>query len=120
MAKPSDTIKIEGALDEEPKRASLVIFGRDLFQIPCFRTTFLYSISSYVGVSLLTFLFTSKPKMSSHVGFVSFMAVTFGYFTKCRTDLARERLQIGEVQKALLPKSENKLEETNRPVLDDA
>lgn len=65
------------------------IMGRDPWKIPCFRNTFLYSISSYVGTTLLTFLFTSRPAFSSHVGMGSFVVVTLSYYTYCRRQWAR-------------------------------
>lgn len=86
-------------MDED--KPTLVFLGRDLLKIPCFRNAFLYSFSSYVGVGLATFLFTSKPRLSSHVGFAAFVVVTLGYYTDCRIKYNRTKLQIQGIQESL-------------------
>ncbi|OXU28583.1 hypothetical protein TSAR_004795 [Trichomalopsis sarcophagae] len=77
------------------------IFGRNVLKIPCFRDSFLYSISSYFGVGLLTFLVTSKPKLSSHVGFASYIVVTLGYYTNCRINYTNQKFQMAQIQEAM-------------------
>lgn len=86
--------------DSEEPHKGIIVFGRDLTKIPCFRNTFLYSISSYFGVSLLTFLFTSRPTFSSHCGFASFVAVTFGYYTNCTINYTKQKFEYGQLQGA--------------------
>lgn len=63
---------------------SLVIFGRDVSQIPCFRNSFLYGIGSGIGGGLLTFLFTSRPSVSLHSCMGIYTVVTLAYWTQCR------------------------------------
>ncbi|XP_014218861.1 cytochrome c oxidase protein 20 homolog [Copidosoma floridanum] len=94
------------------------MFGRNPMEVPCFRTTFFYSISSYIGVGLLTFLFTSKPALSSHVGMGSFVAVTLGYYSFCRYQFAYQKFNSEKLQELLHKaavmegvEEENKLQE---------
>lgn len=63
---------------------SFYVFGRDVSQIPCFRNSFLYGISGGIGVGVLTFLGTSRPHLSTHVGFGSFFCGTMVYWMACR------------------------------------
>lgn len=62
----------------------LMLFGRDVSKIPCFRNSFLYGIGGGFAGGLLTFLFTSRPQLSTHSAMGVFMAVTFGYWGQCR------------------------------------
>ncbi|KAJ8668184.1 hypothetical protein QAD02_009847 [Eretmocerus hayati] len=84
---------------EEEEKKGLVIFGRDITKIPCYRSSFLYGSSSYVGVGLITFLLTSKPGFSSHCGFGAFMLVTFGYYNWCIYKFAQQKFEYGQLQK---------------------
>ncbi|GLG99951.1 uncharacterized protein GBIM_06327 [Gryllus bimaculatus] len=52
--------------EEDKNEGSLIVAGRDLSRIPCFRKTFLTSISSGIGAGLLYFLFTSRVQMATH------------------------------------------------------
>lgn len=62
----------------------IVLFGKDLSQIPCFRNSFLYGISIGIGVGFLAFLKTSRPQLSSHIGFGSFCGTVLCYWFPCR------------------------------------
>ena len=88
------------AMGDDTEKTTLIFMDRDLLKIPCFRTTFLYSISSWIGVSLVTFLFTSKGNLASHCGFASFMIVTGGYFVYCRHNYAQEKFRMGQLKQA--------------------
>ncbi|XP_001605374.1 cytochrome c oxidase assembly protein COX20, mitochondrial [Nasonia vitripennis] len=85
----------------ENEETGFRIFGRDVLKIPCIRESFLYSMSSYIGVGLLTFLVTSKPKLSSHLGFASYIVVTLGYYTNCRINYANQKFQMAQIQQAM-------------------
>lgn len=61
-----------------------ILFGRDIAAIPCFRNSFLYGISGGIGGGLLTFLFTSRPKVSMHTAMAVYVNVTIGYWFYCR------------------------------------
>ncbi|XP_067009801.2 cytochrome c oxidase assembly protein COX20, mitochondrial [Anabrus simplex] len=86
--------------DYEPSR-SFVFFGRDVSQIPCFRNTFLYSISGGIATGLTYFLFTSRVGMASHVGFGSFVGISFTYWFFCRYQWSKRRIEFARIQKAL-------------------
>lgn len=62
----------------------LMLFGRDVSKIPCFRNSFLYGIGGGFAGGLLTFMFTSRPQLSTHSAMGVFMCVTFGYWAQCR------------------------------------
>ncbi|XP_008487154.2 cytochrome c oxidase assembly protein COX20, mitochondrial-like [Diaphorina citri] len=61
-------------------RKDIYIFGRNLNEIPCFRNSLLYGISSGLGVGLGTFLFTSNGRKALHYGFGSYLGVTWIYW----------------------------------------
>lgn len=71
-------------VQREEDRKPLVIFGRDVTKIPCFRNSFLYGISSGIGGGLLAFLFTSRPKFAMHCAMATYFNVTVGYWFYCR------------------------------------
>nr|CAD7259825.1 unnamed protein product [Timema shepardi] len=66
--------------EEEETKRKLILFGRDVSEIPCFRNSYLYGISSGIGMGLTYFMFTSKVRMATHVGFGSFLGVTMVYW----------------------------------------
>ncbi|KAH8417650.1 hypothetical protein KR222_003615, partial [Zaprionus bogoriensis] len=80
---------------------SLYIFGRDVSQIPCFRNSFLYGISGGIGVGVLTFLGTSRPHLSTHVGFGSFMCGTMVYWMACRYQWSSRRFEQQQLREAM-------------------
>lgn len=77
------------------------IFGHDLANMPCFRQTFLYSISSGIGSGLLYFMLTSKAKRATHVAFGTYTVVTLGYWTYCRYNYSVQKFEMGQLQMAL-------------------
>ncbi|XP_052867300.1 cytochrome c oxidase assembly protein COX20, mitochondrial [Anopheles cruzii] len=85
---------------DPPKRSS-TIFGRDISMIPCFRSSFLYGISFGIGVGFLAFLKTSRPQLSTHIGFGTFMATTIGYWFPCRYAWSKQKFDMAQLQEAL-------------------
>lgn len=79
----------------------LHIFGRDIAQIPCFRNSFLYGIGGGVGAGFLTFMGTSRPKLSSHTAFGTFFAVTFVYWFSCRYTFSKKKFEYNQLQVAM-------------------
>ncbi|KAL1398894.1 hypothetical protein pipiens_002318 [Culex pipiens pipiens] len=65
---------------DSPPARSLTLFGRDLSQMPCFRNSFLYGISLGMAVGFLAFMKTSRPQMSTHIGFGTFVGTTLCYW----------------------------------------
>ncbi|KAL7648551.1 UNVERIFIED_CONTAM: hypothetical protein RMT77_000457 [Armadillidium vulgare] len=73
--------------------------GRDVSKIPCFRNTFLYSLSSGLGVGLIYFMFTSKVQQSYRFGFAAYVITTMGYWSHCRYKFAQQSSQMEEINK---------------------
>ncbi|XP_050078788.1 cytochrome c oxidase assembly protein COX20, mitochondrial [Anopheles maculipalpis] len=89
-------------VDVDPlSERSVIIFGRDVSTIPCFRNSFLYGISIGMGVGFLAFLKTSRPQLSTHIGFGTFMATTLGYWFPCRYNWSKQKFDAGQLQQAL-------------------
>lgn len=80
------------------------MFGRDLSKIPCFRESFLYGMGTGVGMALVTFLKTSKPMLSQHVGVGMFSLSTMVYWSYCRWCWSQERFDAQMLQDALKDK----------------
>ncbi|XP_045768311.1 cytochrome c oxidase assembly protein COX20, mitochondrial [Maniola jurtina] len=101
-----DTV-VKSMLEEDPdeeKKKGLVLFGRDLSKIPCFRESFLYGIASGVGVGVASFLKTSKPLLSQHIGVGTFAITTLVYWSYCRYEWSRQRFDAQLMQEALKDK----------------
>lgn len=99
----------------------LVLFGRDLSQIPCFRNSYLYGISSGIGCGLIFFLFTSRVKASMDFGMASFAVITLSYWAHCRYNYSKTKFEMQRVQEALKRKAmyegtELDVEATNKTV----
>lgn len=82
----------------------LVIFGRDVSKIPCFRESFLYGTASGVGVGLAAFIKTSKPMLSQHIGFGTFTISTMIIWSYCRWQWSKQRFDAQLLQEALKDK----------------
>ncbi|XP_058820280.1 cytochrome c oxidase assembly protein COX20, mitochondrial [Topomyia yanbarensis] len=80
---------------------SVILFGRDLSQIPCFRSSFLYGISVGIAGGLAAFMKTSRPQLSTHVGFGTFMGTTLCYFFVCRYNWSKQSEHVEELQKLM-------------------
>ncbi|XP_053672420.1 cytochrome c oxidase assembly protein COX20, mitochondrial [Anopheles nili] len=89
------------AVTDPPPEKSIIIFGRDVSTIPCFRNSFLYGISIGMGIGFLAFMKTSRPQLSTHIGFGSFMAVTLSYWFPCRYRWSKQKFDAAQLQQAL-------------------
>ncbi|KAM3964082.1 cytochrome c oxidase assembly factor COX20 lethal (3) 87Df [Aphomia sociella] len=100
-----DTV-VKSMLDEDPEeeKKGIMLFGRDLSKIPCFRESFLYGIATGVGVGLAAFLKTSKPMLSQHIGFGTFSMSTLVYWSYCRYQWSKQRFDAQLLQEALKDK----------------
>lgn len=78
-----------------------MIFGRNVAEIPCFRNSFLYGLSGGVGIGFCTFLGTSRPMLSSHTGFGSFMVITMSYWCFCRYQWSKQRFNAAQLKEAM-------------------
>ncbi|KAK3870209.1 hypothetical protein Pcinc_024536 [Petrolisthes cinctipes] len=86
-------------MEEENSEAKLM--GRKLSEIPCFRNTFLYSISSGLGAGLVHFLATSNVRRSGHVAMASYGCVTLSYWVYCRYNFSQQKFKMAQLQSAL-------------------
>ncbi|KAK7079604.1 hypothetical protein SK128_025562, partial [Halocaridina rubra] len=77
------------------------LFEKDFSQIPCFRQTFMYSISTGLGAGIVYFLLTSKIRQATHFGVGSYAIVTLGYWAYCRYNFSKEKQRTGQLRKAL-------------------
>lgn len=82
----------------------LVLFGRDISKIPCFRESFLYGIATGVGVGIAAFLKTSRPMLSQHIGVGTFSITTMVYWSFCRYQWSKQRFDAQLLQDALKDK----------------
>ncbi|XP_055681791.1 cytochrome c oxidase assembly protein COX20, mitochondrial [Lutzomyia longipalpis] len=87
--------------DDTPSTRSLVIFGRDVSQIPCFRSSFLYGISGGIAGGFATFLLTSRTRLSSHVGMATFCLTTLSYWSHCRYNWSKTRHEYALLQRGM-------------------
>ncbi|XP_011313972.1 cytochrome c oxidase protein 20 homolog [Fopius arisanus] len=108
----------ERIAQNEANKQSLIIFGRDVTKIPCFKQSFFNGILSGVGVGIITFMFTSKPRLASHWMVGSFGGVTITFYCVCRYQYAKEQIVIsrmkGLMQEAMITEGvehEEKLKE---------
>lgn len=82
----------------------MVLFGRDISKIPCFRESFFYGIASGVGVGFASFMKTSKPMLSQHIGFGTFTITTLLYWSYCRWQWSKQRFDAQLMQEVLKDK----------------
>ncbi|XP_063700286.1 cytochrome c oxidase assembly protein COX20, mitochondrial [Culicoides brevitarsis] len=101
--KVDNPVPVKDITDEEedlPKR-SLYIFGTDVSQIPCFRSSWLYGISGGIGIGLITFMRTSRGNFSWNVGVGSLCAITVAYWIPCRYLYSKSAIEYAKLQKGI-------------------
>lgn len=87
--------------EDTVSKRRLVLFGRDISEIPCFRNSFLYGASGGVVGGLAYFLFTSKTRQACHAAVSSFSIITLGYWFYCRYEFSRKRLELEKMKSYL-------------------
>ncbi|CAG9863393.1 unnamed protein product [Phyllotreta striolata] len=88
-------------MTDEPKEKSLVIFGRDVGKIPCFRNSMFYGITGGLFSGLVRFMFTSHPQKSSNFAVLSFSFITLGYWVHCRYEYSKLKFETMRLQELL-------------------
>ncbi|KAF4528373.1 hypothetical protein B566_EDAN016935 [Ephemera danica] len=83
--------------EDEENQKGLMVFGRDVSTIPCFRSSLLYGMGTGAVSGLAYFMFTSKVRMATHVAYGSFFCTTFIYWTYCRYQWSEKRFGIGQL-----------------------
>lgn len=89
--------------EDTSNRRRLIIFGRDVSEIPCFRNSFLYGISGGFIGGMAYFLYTSKIKHACHTAMSSFSIITLSYWFYCRYEYSKKKLELDRM-KAYLQK----------------
>lgn len=76
-----------------------MFMGRNLADIPCFKTVFQAGILSGLGIGLGTFMFTSRPKRAADAGVYSFVAITTFYWFYCRYQYSVRKFNYQRLEK---------------------
>ncbi|XP_076312632.1 cytochrome c oxidase assembly factor COX20 lethal (3) 87Df [Tachypleus tridentatus] len=83
------------------KERKFIFFGRNVEEIPCFKSSFMTGILSGLGIGLGTFLATSRVKRSADFGFYSFITITLVYWSYCRYKWSKDRFYYRQIQGGL-------------------
>lgn len=76
----------------------IILFGKDIAEIPCFRDSLLYGISGGFGSGLLWFLRSSNVRRSTDVTVYAFALITLAYWFPCRYDYSKTRFELAQVK----------------------
>jgi len=90
---------IEKEIDDKTK--PLMLFGKDIKKIPCFRNSMLYGAYSAVGFGVIAFMFTSCPIRSTQYALASCTAVSLIYSCFCRYDHVRQKYAVNDLRAML-------------------
>ncbi|KAG5346974.1 COX20 protein, partial [Acromyrmex charruanus] len=103
-------------LDEEDESKAVMLFGRDLRKIPCFKRSMLSGIYSGLAAGLGTFMFTSRAHLSANVALGSYMGVTMVYWFYCRYNYMMEKYEMRNLQDIIRQNSINAAEKNKGSV----
>ncbi|XP_034951150.1 cytochrome c oxidase assembly protein COX20, mitochondrial [Chelonus insularis] len=88
----------EADLDQSLEEKKVIIFGKDVAKIPCFRTSWLYGITGGIGMGVLTFMFTSRIRLAGHVTMGSICGITLVTFSVCRYQYTKDEYLASQVR----------------------
>jgi len=88
-------------MEPEEERRSLNVYGRNVAEIPCFRNSFLYGTGTGFVVGIGAFLGTSRPQLSTHIGFGTFFCTTFAYWFHCRYNYSKTKFFYSQLKPAM-------------------
>lgn len=100
-------------LDEDESKA-VMLFGRDIRKIPCFKNSMLYGIYSGFASGLATFMFTSRAPLSTSMALGSFMGVSVVYWCFCRYEHVMQKYELSDMQYILRNRSGISAEDVNK------
>ncbi|KYN27725.1 PREDICTED: cytochrome c oxidase protein 20 homolog [Trachymyrmex cornetzi] len=103
-------------LDEEDESKAVMLFGRDIRKIPCFKRSMLSGIYSGLAAGLGTFMFTSRANLSVNVALGSYMGVTTVYWCYCRYNYTMEKYEMQNLKSIIRHKSINASEKDKESV----
>jgi len=79
----------------------LILMGHNVGEIPCFRNSFLYGITSGMVAGIAFFAFTSKIRRATSVGFWSYIGVTSVYWLQCRYRFSALKFEYEQLSHAM-------------------
>ncbi|EZA62360.1 hypothetical protein DMN91_010759 [Ooceraea biroi] len=98
---------------ESDKRKPVMLLGRDITKIPCFKRSMLNGIYTGIGSGLVTFLLTSRPRRALEVALGAYMSVSLVYWCHCRYTYVKQKYQLNDIKALQQQQSVNKeIEET--------
>ncbi|XP_011869856.1 PREDICTED: cytochrome c oxidase protein 20 homolog [Vollenhovia emeryi] len=100
-----------GSAEEDDQSKAVVLFGRDIRKIPCFKQSMLYGIYGGVAAGLATFMFTSRARLSTNVAMGSYMSVVLVYWCCCRYNYVVQKNALQDLQTIVRQTSASSLEE---------
>jgi cytochrome c oxidase assembly protein subunit 20 len=109
-----DTLMNTENVDENDQSKTVMLFGRDIRKIPCFKNSMLYGIYSGFAIGLATFMFTSRIRLSTNMALGSYMSISVIYWCFCRYDHVMQKYDINDMRYILQNKSTLDEEEVNR------
>lgn len=86
-------------LDDQSK--AVMLFGRDIRKIPCFKNSMLFGMYSSIATGLTAFMLTSRVRLATNVALGSYMCVSMGYWCFCRYTYIMNKYAITELQQAM-------------------
>ncbi|XP_067204076.1 cytochrome c oxidase assembly protein COX20, mitochondrial [Linepithema humile] len=92
-------------VDENDQYKAVMLFGRDIRKIPCFKNSMLYGIYSGFATGLATFMFTSRIPLSTSMALGSYMGVSMVYWCFCRYNYVMQKYEMNDIQYVLRNKS---------------
>lgn len=90
-----------GNVDEDDQSKAVMLFGRDIRKIPCFKQSMLSGIYGGVAAGLATFMFTSRIRLSTNVALGSYMGVVVAYWCYCRYNYVMQKYAMQDLQNIL-------------------
>ncbi|CRK86175.1 CLUMA_CG000058, isoform A [Clunio marinus] len=88
-------------MDLEEDKRNLFVYGRNVAEIPCFRSSFLYGSGGGFLVGLCAFMGTSRPQLAMHIGFGTFFCTTIAYWFNCRYNYSKTKFLYSQLSPAL-------------------
>ncbi|KAL6260960.1 cytochrome c oxidase assembly protein COX20, mitochondrial [Pogonomyrmex barbatus] len=99
-------------MEDDPSKA-VMLFGRDIRKIPCFKQSMLYGIYGGIAAGLATFMFTSRGKLATTVALGCQWSVTLTYWCACRYNYVMQKYELNDVKNILQGSSIASVEDSN-------
>lgn len=96
----------EDAIEDQSK--PVMLFGRDIRTIPCFKYSMLYGIYGGLATGLVTFLLTSRSLLATKAALGSYMGIATAYWCHCRYYFVKNKYTVNEIHQFLACKDATK------------